>query len=292
MCLDVFGKNHGAKHDLAALKTEARAYITRNATELAFDTARASAIGGKLISHRRCVLQSRAPFHKPCGCHSVGMGAPSRSQGAEFVLAGLAACGAITLTNPIDVVKTRLQLQGELAGKGDRAYTGIGQALFRISQKEGLRGLQRGLVAAYLLQFSNVGCRFGAYGSLKQLLGVKPGASATDSLTSMLLGAASGSLAAVVSNPFFLLKSRFQAAGSEDVLHQHSHPSLRSGKCLTAEVWKQWESPPKASIPGDRPGSGSLALKRHSATIRLRMRMAHAGLPWLLPRPVSLRARI
>lgn len=37
-----------------------------------------------------------------------------RSQGAEFVLAGASACGAITLTNPVDVVKTRLQLQGEL----------------------------------------------------------------------------------------------------------------------------------------------------------------------------------
>ena len=156
------------------------------------------------------------------------MAGQSRPQGAEFVLAGLAACGAITLTNPIDVVKTRLQLQGELARGPDRAYTGIGQALLRIARKEGIRGLQRGLGAAYLLQFSNVGCRFGAYGSLKQLLGVKPGASATDSLSSMLLGAASGSLAAVVSNPFFLLKSRFQAAGSEDVLHQHTHKSLRS----------------------------------------------------------------
>lgn len=38
----------------------------------------------------------------------------SQSQGAEFVLAGASACGAITLTNPVDVVKTRLQLQGEL----------------------------------------------------------------------------------------------------------------------------------------------------------------------------------
>ncbi|CAE7662057.1 Slc25a35 [Symbiodinium pilosum] len=135
---------------------------------------------------------------------------------AEFVLAGLAACGAITLTNPIDVVKTRLQLQGELSKTGrsaEKAYTGIGQALLRISRREGLQGLQRGLMAAYLLQFSNVGCRFGAYGSLKELLGVKPGASATDSLTSMLLGAASGSLAAVVSNPFFLLKQAFVEIG-------------------------------------------------------------------------------
>lgn len=48
--------------------------------------------------------------------------------------------------------------------------------MMRIFQQEGLLGLQRGLFAAYLLQFSNVGCRFGTYGSLKQFFGLKQGA--------------------------------------------------------------------------------------------------------------------
>lgn len=55
---------------------------------------------------------------------------------------------------------------------------GIGQAMLRIFRQEGLMGLQRGLVAAYLLQFSNVGCRFGFYGSLKQFFGMKQGGAA------------------------------------------------------------------------------------------------------------------
>lgn len=160
--------------------------------------------------------------------------AAPRSQAAEFLLAGIAACGAITFANPIDVVKTRLQLQGELAASstsstgGGVVYRGIGQALVRIARTEGLAGLQRGLGAAYLLQFSNVGCRFGGYSVLKQMLGVKPGESAGGMVQSMALGAASGTLAAVVSNPFFLLKSRFQAIGSEAVRHQHLHSSLRT----------------------------------------------------------------
>ena len=54
------------------------------------------------------------------------------------------------------------------------------------------------------------------------------GHSTSQWFSSMLLGAVSGSVAALVSNPFFLLKSRFQAIGSEDVLHQHVHPSLRT----------------------------------------------------------------
>jgi solute carrier family 25, member 34/35 len=63
-----------------------------------------------------------------------------------FTAGALAACGAVTVTNPMEVVKTRLQLQGELAARGQvrKVYTGVLQALRIIAVKEGIRGSAQG----------------------------------------------------------------------------------------------------------------------------------------------------
>lgn len=75
---------------------------------------------------------------------------PGLSTAGGFVSGGMAACFAVTVTNPLEVVKTRLQLQGELASKGQakKIYTGVFQALGVIAKNEGFRGLQRGLLTA------------------------------------------------------------------------------------------------------------------------------------------------
>lgn len=39
----------------------------------------------------------------------------------EFLIGGIAACGAGFFTNPLEVVKTRMQLQGELQARGQHA---------------------------------------------------------------------------------------------------------------------------------------------------------------------------
>ena len=36
----------------------------------------------------------------------------------EILLGGLASCGAVLITNPFEVAKTRIQLQGELQARG------------------------------------------------------------------------------------------------------------------------------------------------------------------------------
>eukprot|EP00936_MAST-01D_sp_MAST-1D-sp1_P002606 g2606.t1 len=137
---------------------------------------------------------------------------PSRRlPGSDFVLSGTSAVLAICCTNPVDVVKTRLQLQGERMKISPRQYRGVGHALVTIARAEGLRGLQRGLAPACLLQFSNVSMRFGCYAVLKRWTHVDPAQGASSFAASIALGGISGFAAAAISNPFFLLKTRAQA---------------------------------------------------------------------------------
>lgn len=65
-----------------------------------------------------------------------------------FSIGALAACGAVTFTNPFEVVKTRMQLQGELQAGGRVLYSNAPRAFMTIFKNEGFTGIQKGLGVA------------------------------------------------------------------------------------------------------------------------------------------------
>ena len=67
----------------------------------------------------------------------------------SFFIGGAAACTAVTVSNPFEVAKVRMQLQGELSRNGgERVYRNVGDVLSKTWRNEGIKGLQRGLVPA------------------------------------------------------------------------------------------------------------------------------------------------
>ena len=76
----------------------------------------------------------------------------------SFICGGVAAACSICIVNPIDVVKSRLQMQGE-GGASTKAYRGLLDGLVQIGSKEGLGGLYRGLPAAIMFQMVGNSCR-------------------------------------------------------------------------------------------------------------------------------------
>lgn len=73
----------------------------------------------------------------------------------DLAMGGVSAMFATIFTNPIEVVKTRLQLQGELKSKGTHTvfYKNVPHGLFVIARTEGVVALQRGLPAMMGFQF-------------------------------------------------------------------------------------------------------------------------------------------
>ncbi|TPX36441.1 hypothetical protein SeLEV6574_g08045 [Synchytrium endobioticum] len=143
-----------------------------------------------------------------------------------FALGALAACGAVTITNPFEVVKTRLQLQGEIEAlklaenpttkamlSQLRIYRGPISALVLIAQQEGLEGLQRGLIPAYGYQIFMNGTRLGLYDPLRDSIqagmNYVTGRQDQPMIPVMVAsGALSGFAGAFVGSPLFLIKTR------------------------------------------------------------------------------------
>lgn len=121
----------------------------------------------------------------------------------DFTLGSLACCGACVFTNPLEVVKTRLQLQGELQARGSyhQHYRGVLQALWLVGRTDGLRGLQKGLTAALLYQALMNGVRLSFY-SYTQVSGITdvPGGNIAS-------GATAGALGAFIASPAYLVSS-------------------------------------------------------------------------------------
>lgn len=81
----------------------------------------------------------------------------------DFAIAGAAAMSACLFTNPLEVLKTRMQLQGELKSKGQHEvyYKNVPHAAYVVAKNDGLLALQKGLVPALWVQLIMNGMRLG-----------------------------------------------------------------------------------------------------------------------------------
>ncbi|KAJ8320851.1 hypothetical protein KUTeg_002438 [Tegillarca granosa] len=151
----------------------------------------------------------------------------------EFLLGGLGACGAGFFTNPLEVVKTRMQLQGELKARGQYAihYRHALHAFYTIAKTDGILSLQNGLVPALWYQLFMNGCRLGSYQVILNLELTKDKDGNISFIRSVLAGAASGCLGAAVGSPFYMIKTQLQSRAAVEIAvgHQHPHESMLHG---------------------------------------------------------------
>jgi len=129
----------------------------------------------------------------------------------QVLLAGTGNCVAAAVTNPIDVVKVRMQMTGEGVASADarkqRGFLYTGRSMV---QNEGLASLYAGLSASLCREMSYSGIRMGLYEPTKIALS---GSSTKSGLVlKVLSGAITGATGSVIANPFDLVKVRMQSS--------------------------------------------------------------------------------
>lgn len=147
----------------------------------------------------------------------------------DFAIGGVAAMCAGVFTNPMDVIKTRQQLQGELiqnARSKQLPYRGIWQAIKSIVEAEGLRGLQKGFGPALGFQFVMNSTRLGLFETVDNLKWTC--SSSTGRHSPFLLvfwGGVAGVAGAAIGCPLYMVKTQIQAQshGQFAVGYQHQH---------------------------------------------------------------------
>eukprot|EP01010_Urceolus_cornutus_P000581 NODE_1100_length_1105_cov_256.340909_g841_i0.p1 GENE.NODE_1100_length_1105_cov_256.340909_g841_i0~~NODE_1100_length_1105_cov_256.340909_g841_i0.p1 ORF type:complete len:324 (-),score=78.72 NODE_1100_length_1105_cov_256.340909_g841_i0:132-1040(-) len=147
----------------------------------------------------------------------------------DAIFGAVASCAAMSICNPFDVVKSRLQMQGEMSKDSPRLYGGIGRSLVKIGRVEGITRLYSGLVAALWYQLIGNGVRFGVYGVLKEAIGIDETMAAPWERIGVAL--VSGTAAGFAACPLFALKTRMQVATKHADLAvgtQHTHPNFRA----------------------------------------------------------------
>lgn len=92
---------------------------------------------------------------------------PQFSAASHCIAGGIAGGAAAAATNPLDVVKTRLQTQGEV---GARRYRGLMHALNDMRVEEGARGFMRGIKARMLFHVPAAAVCWTTYEFCKHLM--------------------------------------------------------------------------------------------------------------------------
>ncbi|XP_046812102.1 solute carrier family 25 member 35-like [Lucilia cuprina] len=126
---------------------------------------------------------------------------------SDFILGGLGSVGATFFTNPIEVVKTRIQLQGELAARGTyvEPYRGIVNAFVTVAKNDGLTGLQKGLTPALYFQFIINSFRLSIYNMALNNGWMHTKSGDVSFVKGIFWGAAGGAIGSYFSSPFFMV---------------------------------------------------------------------------------------
>lgn len=131
----------------------------------------------------------------------------------QFAAGAVAGVSEILVMYPLDVVKTRVQLQ-KGKGIGEEGYNGMVDCFRKIVKNEGFSRLYRGISAPILMEAPKRATKFAANDAWGKYYRNLFGIVKMDQKLSILTGASAGATEAFVVVPFELIKIRLQDRAS------------------------------------------------------------------------------
>lgn len=148
----------------------------------------------------------------------------------DFLVGGLAAMGATFFSNPLDVLKTRIQLQGELKPRGQHEihYRHGMHAAYVVVKNEGILALQKGLGPSLLMHGVRNSVKLGSYQWFTNQGYVYDSEKKTVFYKSFLASAFGGAAGAFIGNPLYQVTTQLQSHAAQRIAvgHQHRHRGL------------------------------------------------------------------
>ncbi|XP_033102584.1 mitochondrial uncoupling protein 4-like isoform X2 [Anneissia japonica] len=136
----------------------------------------------------------------------------------KYILSACAATVAETGTFPLDLTKTRLQIQGEVsvsANKGHHAvpYRGMVQTAVGVVREEGVLKLWQGVTPAIYRHIVYTGCRMGAYEYIRENILGKNEDGSFPVWKAVCGGLSAGAIGQFIASPADLVKVQMQMEG-------------------------------------------------------------------------------
>ncbi|CEP21381.1 unnamed protein product [Cyberlindnera jadinii] len=130
----------------------------------------------------------------------------------QFLAGAIAGVSEILVMYPLDVIKTRIQLQ---VGSGAQAeYTGVIDCFTKIVKNEGPARLYKGITAPILMEAPKRATKFAANDEFSKFYKKLFGVQQMNQPLSILSGASAGAVESFVVVPFELIKIRLQDKNS------------------------------------------------------------------------------
>uniref|UniRef100_A0A5K3FG20 Mitochondrial 2-oxoglutarate/malate carrier protein n=1 Tax=Mesocestoides corti TaxID=53468 RepID=A0A5K3FG20_MESCO len=179
----------------------------------------------------------------------------------KFVLGGSAGMLATCVVQPLDLVKTRMQISGE--GGAAKAYNNTFHAIKTIVRQEGAFKLYTGLSAALLRQATYTTARLGIYTSLFEYASAHSKSSGPPSfLTKMGIGLTAGVLGSFVGTPTEVCLIRMTADGRLPAAQRRNYTNVFNALyrvCKEEGLFALWRLKRRLPTPTHESASAMLA---------------------------------